>query len=339
MKFKELSNHQIKALTDLRQAYAVYLDEKSNIERFKGSMKWKRTSSGEYLIRVLDSKGTERSLGRKSPETEATYLAFNQGKAAHAERLKSLSASLAELCSIAKVLGVGRMPSVVGKVLRRLDEEGLLGNHLLVVGTHALYGYEAAAGVQFDSEMLATADIDLMIDSRKRLKLIANPQSPLEPVGVLSVLCKADKTFKKIAQQTFRAANNDGFMVDLIKPMPQPAWAGDALTKADSNDLDPIEVPQLGWLLSAPKFEAVCVDVKGQPARMVCPDPRAFAIHKKWLSAQYGREPEKKSRDSMQARAVIELTAEKFPHLPLRTEELKNFPNLVVKKHWDDFDL
>lgn len=45
------------------------------------------------------------------------------------------------------------------------------------------------------------------------------------------------------------------------------------------------------------------------------PDPRAFALHKAWLSQQLTHEPLKKPRDLAQARVVAQLVREYMPHL------------------------
>jgi hypothetical protein len=42
----------------------------------------------------------------------------------------------------------------------------------------------------------------------------------------------------------------------------------------------------------------------GLPARMVCVDPRIFALHKAWRSRQPGRQPKSRPRDSQQAKQV-----------------------------------
>lgn len=338
MKYRDLDNNQIRFLTDIRQTYQTFLDAKQATARFKGSMKWKTTDSGIYLIRVLDSRGTEKSLGKKDAEKEKLYSTFAAEKAAAQTRLNTLKTSLARMSGMAKAADLGRLPALVGKILRKLDEEKLLGDHILVVGTHALYAYEAAAGVQFDSEMLATADIDLLIDSRKQLKLLITDPNIAES-GVLGVLSKADKTFKKLGSQSYTAANDQGFMVDLIKPALNPPWKRDALLKPVDADLVPVEIPNLEWLLSSQKFTSIVVDTTGMPAKMVCPDPRAFAVHKKWISLQAHREAEKRSRDSFQAQAVIELTASKFTHLALNKAELGYFPNSELDQSKFEFDL
>lgn len=69
------------------------------------------------------------------------------------------------------------------------------------------------------------------------------------------------------------------------------------------------------WLVNAPKLDIVAVDENGQPVPFRVPDPRAFALHKAWLSQQLNREPLKKPRDLAQARAVAQLVREYMPHL------------------------
>jgi hypothetical protein len=81
-------------------------------------------------------------------------------------------------------------------------------------------------------------------------------------------------------------------------------------------DLVVTEVPGLQWLLNSPKLDAVAIDEEGWPVPMRVPDPRAFALHKVWLSSLTTREPLKKPRDLDQARAVAALVQAQMPHLP-----------------------
>ncbi|KIN71136.1 DUF3620 domain containing protein [Sulfitobacter guttiformis KCTC 32187] len=48
-----------------------------------------------------------------------------------------------------------------------------------VVGTNALYAYEALAGVRFEEAMAATGDIDTLLDDRNRMRLIADTKEAL----------------------------------------------------------------------------------------------------------------------------------------------------------------
>jgi hypothetical protein len=68
------------------------------------------------------------------------------------------------------------------------------------------------------------------------------------------------------------------------------------------------------------------------PAPMIVPDPRAFALHKFWLSSPDDREPVKKQRDREQAMAVGKLIAEHLPQYRFNISELRMFPLEVVQK-------
>ena len=61
------------------------------------------------------------------------------------------------------------------------------------------------------------------------------------------------------------------------------------------------------WLLRAPQFEQTIVGGDGKPLRIVVPDPRAFALHKLWVSRRDNRDPLKRPRDVMHARIVANL--------------------------------
>jgi len=60
----------------------------------------------------------------------------------------------------------------------------------MVVGTHALYAYEAAAGVRIAQKALATEDVDLLWDARKRVRFVADMKHLGKPV--LRILQEVD---------------------------------------------------------------------------------------------------------------------------------------------------
>ncbi len=91
-----------------------------------------------------------------------------------------------------RALYLNRVPKKPSSILRELDAAGLLGKHLFVTGTNALYAYEARAGILFESALLATNDFDLLCDAKDRLRLLVTGVSP---DGVLGILRKADPIF------------------------------------------------------------------------------------------------------------------------------------------------
>ncbi len=64
------------------------------------------------------------------------------------------------------------------------------------------------------------------------------------------------------------------------------------------------------------------------PVWMSCIDPRAFALHKYWLSKQDGRESIKKRRDAVQGAAVAQI-AERLG-LKFNQKELSGLPLRLV---------
>jgi hypothetical protein len=234
---------------------------------------------------------------------------FQAGRAVAQQRLGLVTEKLQEQARLNKALRLNRVPTVIARVLRELDAAGL-HDDFTVIGTQALYGYEAAAGVHFILELLASGDVDWLYDARKKLTVVSDK---LDGHGLLGLLKKADRTFECIREDGYRAANAGQFMVDLVVA-PRGMNAPDRVTFAKA-DLVATEVPGLQWLLNSPKLETVAIDEDGWPVRLRVPDPRAFALHKAWLSSQASREPLKKPRDLDQAKALARVLEEHLPHL------------------------
>ncbi len=304
-----LSNQQRLHLVNTRQIYASYLSALRHLEGYRYALRWKSVRGVEYLFRPSSRVGDGRSLGRRSPELETVLALFEQGRHDAQAREVTLRAKLEEQARLNKALRLGRVPRVVSRILRQLDAQDLMGD-FLVLGTQALYAFEAEAGVHFLLELLASGDIDLLYDTRKHLTLVSDR---LDREGLLGLLKKADRSFEPLLKRGFRAANAEGFMVDLIIA-PRPMHDGDPVTFAEG-DLVAAEVPGLQWLVNSPKLATVAVDETGWPVPMRVPDPRAFALHKAWLSNQANREPLKRQRDLAQARAVAAMVREHLPHL------------------------
>jgi hypothetical protein len=291
-------------------------------------MHWKKVKGREYLFRSHDRFGYGKSLGARSPETESIYREFHENKKNFQHNLRELRGRLKEQARFCKAARIARVPRIVGSILRLLDTQKLLGGNLQVVGTNALYAYEAAAGIFFDSGLMATQDMDLLWDVRSRLQLHAGQK--IGEKGLLSILQQADPSFEPVRKKGFRAVNRKGYMVDLLKPEPKPAHLKEKRRMGANGDLEAAEIRNLHWLVSSPKFTQDVIGDDGYPAPMAVPDPRAFALHKLWLSRQADREPIKRKRDRDQATAVCGLVLQYLPHLRFQPAELKMFPKSVV---------
>lgn len=281
----------------------------------RGGMYWHAgppaSPDAKYLVRTTPA-GAETSLGARTAETEAIHARFTQRKRESAERVSGLQAALVQQQRLNRALRVGRVDPLVVALLARLASTRL-SEHFRVVGTHALYAYEAAAGVRLDAETLATRDIDLLWDTRKRI--IFSTQLARVSSSMLGVLKKVDATFRMRKSQKYTAVNKDGFEVDIIRREqagddPHPIRLSD-----EDDDFWVAQARRANVLLDSPGFSAVIVASNGSMARMNTVHPATFVAFKRWMSTQTEREAMKRRRDALQADAVQELLEKYLPQL------------------------
>lgn len=326
LNLKVLSAEQRRQLIDTQQVYEAWrAANEENKRRFAGGMRWGDRNGTEYLLRKIGK--TETSLGARNKETEATYEAFLRGRADTKNRLTGLSARIDQLAPVNVAMGLARVPNIAARILRACDERGLLGGQLVVVGTNAMYAYEVLAGVHVDSGLVASGDIDLLYDARRHMSLAV---SGISTSGLIGLLQEVDESFAPTNPRSFRATNKSGYLVDLIRPEAKDVFR-DRLPTALTDlpdDLEGAAIFGLGWLVNSPKLEGVAVDEKGYPVRLVVIDPRAFALHKAWVSSRKDREPIKATRDLEQAKAAA-IIATRYLKKSFDGPELTALPNAL----------
>ncbi|WP_167507117.1 MULTISPECIES: nucleotidyltransferase domain-containing protein [unclassified Mesorhizobium] len=324
---RELTSDQRRQLIDTQQVYESWRSaDDEHQRRFVGSMRWAKRNGVEYLLRKVGQ--TENSLGPKSEATEKSFAAFFEGRERNRDLLSGLSDRLNGLARINVAMGLGRVPAIAARILRRCAETDLLGKQLLVVGTNALFAYEALAGVQVTSGLTATGDIDLLFDSRRRISFVTAEK--ITQSGLIGVLRKVDRSFKPLQPRSFRATNRDGYLVDLIRPQARNVLKDNAPTSITplADDLDSAPMDGLQWLINAPKMEAVAIDERGYPVSIPTIDPRIFALHKAWLARRPDRSAVKAARDREQAEVAARI-ATGYLNLPLDGEHLKRLPTAL----------
>ena len=324
----ELNENQRRIFIDAVQLHEAYMDVFFKSRSYRGGMHWKKVKGKEYLFRSVDRYGYGRSLGPRSKETELTYREFHKAKTDVQARLKHLKTQLSEQARFCKAARIARVPKIVTAILRLLEQRQLLGRNLQIAGTNSLYAYEARAGVFIERGLLATQDLDVLWDIRPRLRLFAS--DAVDNQGLIDILQKADRSFDLLSKKSFRAVNQDGYMVDLIKPDPKSVLIKESRQVGGGDDLMAAEIKNLQWLISAPKFDQIVIGEDGFPALLVAPDPRAFAIHKLWLSKQIDRDAVKKRRDCAQALAVVKLIVQYMPELQFNKKDLRMFPEDII---------
>ena len=325
MAYQEFDDEQARQVINAEQAFEAYRSARDELRhRFPGSMSWKTVDEKSYLYRAQRGEAW-KSLGPRSPDTELAYEQFRNGRDRLRARLSTLSKRIDRMAGVNRAYALGRIPRLAARILRALADAGLTDPVIVTVGTNALYAYERMAGLRIAEGTLETNDIDLLYDARSSLKLLA-PEAAAG--GVAGILRKVDPSFEITRRGSFRAANSDGYLVDLITPMPKDVLRSSKPRRigSDADDLVASEIEGLVWLVNSPKVAATVFDTRGYPARIVVPDPRAFALHKAWLAKRDARDPLKRQRDRAQAETVARLIARRLPHLAFDDPALNALP-------------
>jgi hypothetical protein len=312
MNFVELSNEQRRQLIDVQQVFAAWRPLAVELEKL-GTLRWQTSKGRRYLYEVHGN--VRKSLGRETQALARRKAEHDARRKRLKENSKSLEKRLDRMAPVNRALGLGRLPTIAARILRELDREQMLGSHIIVAGTNALYAYEAATGTMIGSEHVATTDADLLWDTSQSLLLAA---TGVRRQGILGILRRVDHSFE--ADYGLNATNRDGYIVDLLCPE-----TDDILTMRAGSDLEATPMAGAQWLLHAPQLEQIIIGEDGWPLRIVVPEPRTFALHKLWVSRRDDRQPLKRPRDVAHARVVAELvrtylrqpfTAKDMPWLP-----------------------
>lgn len=333
MKYSELDLNQSRIYIDALQNFDALKSAYLEAKKYTGSLFWRRVNDVDYLI-MNKGTNTQKSLGARSEESERFFADFQRNKASTNEHFTLLQAQQHEHAKFVSAAGINRVPTIVANLARKLKQFPKLENTTMIVGTNALYAYEAYAGVRFVSGIVATRDVDVLWDTRKKISIVTQ-----EPKGFIGLLQSIDATFSVVGNKgSFTASNSKGFMVDLIQPLGKnPHKVRQSVMSDFSDDLVAVQIKGLEWLISCPKFTSTAFDEKGFPVELVVPDPRAFSMHKLWLSEQEDRSPIKKMRDKEQAETIFNLVQEKMPSLSFSDVALNALPFSVKKQASYDF--
>ncbi|MBC7682670.1 MAG: hypothetical protein H7172_10075 [Ferruginibacter sp.] len=307
MDYIEQSDNATRQAIDSATVFGEYCRVRIAAQAYQGGMYWKQQDGYSYLVKTAPDNRQQR-MGPRSAETEAIYTAFVARKTEVEGRLKSLRDALKEAERLNKALKVGRVPAIVVDLLQALDDAGLAA-HFTVVGTHALYAYEAAAGVRIAPGAMATQDVDLLWDARRRVRFVA--EMDRLNISMLAVLQKADPSFVRKEGQNETAINGKGFEVDFLRRQPKDGDPHPMCFSHFEEDLWPVQARRAHVLTDAPRFEHMVVATTGRMAWMRTVDPRVFVDFKTWMAqAAPGRPDAKRRRDARQAGIVQTLLDE-----------------------------
>lgn len=116
-----------------------------------------------------------------------------------------MAGKINQLAAVMRALNHQRVPSIAARLIRKLDESPAAAR-FRVVGTHALYAYEAAAAVTFNGEMVATGDLDVLIYDRAPLRIAIDGEAR----GLEAIARSVDPSFQQRQKGDFRLINKDG---------------------------------------------------------------------------------------------------------------------------------
>lgn len=307
MDYIPLSDNAARQVIDSTTIFDEFVRVNNQARPYAGGMYWKRQGEYEYLVKTSPDN-RQRRVGPRSPETEKIHEEFTVRKLGLEARLKSLRAALTDAERLNKALKAGRVPSMVVSVLQTLEDAGL-GQHFTVVGTHALYAYETAAGVRIVQGALATQDVDLLWDARRRVRFITD-LGKLD-ASMLRVLQRADASFLRKEGQAETAINAKGFEVDFLRRQPEGDDPHPFRFSDDEDDLWPVQAMRASVLTNAPRFDHVVISATGRMTLMRTIAPESFVEFKRWMVAKVPQRLEsKRRRDQRQADIVQALMDE-----------------------------
>lgn len=288
---------------------------------FRGGMYWKKHGKThiEYLIRT-QTDNSQKSIGPRSSETEVIYEKFTSSKNTIDSRIRELLKELELHRRLNRAVLVGRAPQMLIDILNIFSRAGI-AEHFKVIGTHAIYAYEAVAGVRIEKEaVLETYDVDLLWAIDKKLKFQA--QMKFNETSMITLLKKVDSTFEMREDQRYTAVNSKGFEVDIIhreiSNENTKNESNPSRMTTDVNNFIAVKASSAGKLQGALPFTSVIVSPSGYMARIHTVSPVEFVKVKKWLSTQPDRDPIKRSRDQLQAHIIENLVSEYLPQLLIK---------------------
>lgn len=296
------SDEQLRGLINLHQRYEVWLEAERKLRALPYDLRRKSVGGRDYLYEIFDRGGNGKSLGSMTAEAGQRLETYRAEKAELKDRRAASASLLDESSRLVRALRLPLLASEAGAILREADKRDLLGTHLMVVGTNALPAYAVEAGAFLWDAPDETEDFDLAWTMAEA----AAGEQPL-----WSLLKAVDETFTVNSERAFQARNRRAYEVEILVA---PSRAG-GMFRTDKPR--PVPLPEQEWLLAGTPVDHVVACRDASPARILAPDPRWFAVHKLWLSAQEKRDPLKRRKDFRQGTAILNAVALAMPRYPL----------------------
>jgi len=318
MTLDPFSQEQARALINLEQRYQAWMACERALFAMPYDLRRKQVAGRSYLYEIHDRGGNGRSLGPWSPENEARFAAYHERKPATKSRRDASRTMLEESGRLCRALRVPMLADAAGAILREADRRGLLGSHILVVGTNAMPAYAVEASGFLRDAPDETDDFDMAWSASEA---DAGGQS------IWSMLKAVDPTYTVNMERTFQARTAKAYEVEIVVAPSR------AQTVSRSDRPQPLPLPEQEWLLNGRPADRVVVCRDGSPARVVAPDPRWFALQKLWMSGQAKRHPLKRAKDLKQGMALLDAVQEAMPQYPLDADFERSIPDELTTSY------
>jgi hypothetical protein len=331
MKFflTEYSSSQRKQYINSKQIYEHYVEKKNEyFMNYNLSMYWRQSKGKEYLTKKRSLSNKVTSLGVKSSETIKIYEDFLLHKKALKHELTLLEEKLEKIRKLNKIEFLTRVPSALVEIYQKINELKL-DDKMILIGTNALYAYEAHCSLFVEEEQLATEDIDVLAKESKDLSVVFRE---VLPQGKLTSLIKLiDKSFEQDRKIPYRFRNKKGVLLEVISPTNSKK----VMKNSDFMDILNLEMEGMQWLENSRIFKSMVIGEDGKCAVLSTIHPLEYAVYKNWLSKQLDRNIHKKNRDYEQSKLVTELIKNYMVNIDMEVEleKMKHFKSSVVEEY------
>ncbi|MCY1282092.1 hypothetical protein D9M68_358940 [compost metagenome] len=287
----ELDERALRQYIDAKQTFEAYEAACRQVQSVSGGMLWRRSKGHEYLIQT-SKDNRQRSLGRKSAETEAQYAQFTARKRAAQERLRTVRHQMAIHHQLNRGLRVGHVPALLVRILAALERLGL-HDDVLVAGEAALFAYETQAGVRLCEPASPASQ-----DGPGRLSLQIWVASHAVRELAFTALRAADKSFiaRHVHADGLEAGNAQGWTVAIRDTTASAAVIASASPLAMS------------------KFSIPVVSETGRMARLTTIPPCLYVACEISQAARNDLPPALRAWHDARAHAVLRLVEMCFPN-------------------------
>ncbi len=295
MAYTEREAAETAQIVQAQKAFTEHRNAQATLGALDFDYVWKAGADGEHLHKVSGAGQLLKDFGPRDAALERIASSHAEKKAGAIQARDHWAREHAHMQRLNVANQVGRLLVTPVKVLEVLWQRGIMA-YYTVIGTYAMYAYEAAAGIVFDEPTMATNDVDLFYTASKQMKfaeVVPGRRSMIE------VLQEADPSFFRNEEQKESAMNGQGFSIDFLRREEAEKFTDAFSISGAEGDIYPVKAKRSNRFLGSPSFEQVVIAVDGSMTLIRTIDPKTFMEFKEWMSGVPDREVLKRNRDKL----------------------------------------